>query len=416
MSDTNPDPKTSIQVIERMMRLLDALAAHSDPVSLKELAIRTELHPSTAHRILNDMVMCRLVDRSDPGTYRLGMRLLELGNLVKARLSVRDAALTPMRELHRQTGQTVNLSVRQGDEIVYIERAYSERSGMQVVRAIGGRAPLHLTSVGKLFLAADESTRVRAYATRTGLSGHTQNSITDLTKLERELSHVRQQACARDNEELELGVRCIAAGIYDDTGKLVAGLSLSAPADRLQDSWLGQLSQTALMISEVARLSAASTARPFAQSPRVTRAPLLPRRNKKASHSRGFFSTAGPETGRSNTYASGARAARVRAGNARLIAAVIQPRAQTRGVRETRVLARRIEQHHDHRTAVNGRLHHEALARFVDETGLLQTDVPRRVAHQRIGAVVRELSACRCTPHSCDRSRTGGSPDTGTPR
>ncbi|MEW6340330.1 MAG: IclR family transcriptional regulator [Pseudomonadota bacterium] len=249
MSDTNPDPKTSIQVIERMMRLLDALAAHSDPVSLKELALRTELHPSTAHRILNDMVTCRLVDRSDPGTYRLGMRLLELGNLVKARLSVRDAALTPMRELHRLTGQTVNLSVRQGDEIVYIERAYSERSGMQVVRAIGGRAPLHLTSVGKLFLAADESTRVRAYATRTGLSGHTQNSITDLAKLERELSHVRQQSCARDNEELELGVRCIAAGIYDDTGKLVAGLSLSAPADRLQDSWLGQLSKTALVIS-----------------------------------------------------------------------------------------------------------------------------------------------------------------------
>jgi IclR family KDG regulon transcriptional repressor len=63
------------------------------------------------------------------------------------------------------------------------------------------------------------------------------------------LSHVRQQSSARDNEELELGVRCIAAGIYDDTGKLVAGLSLSAPADRLQDSWLGQLSKTALVIS-----------------------------------------------------------------------------------------------------------------------------------------------------------------------
>jgi IclR family transcriptional regulator, KDG regulon repressor len=249
MSNTNPDPKTSIQVIERMMRLLDALAEHRDPVSLKELALRTELHPSTAHRILNDMVTCRLVDRSDPGAYQLGMRLLELGNLVKARLSVRDAALAPMRELHRLTGQTVNLSVRQGDEIVYIERAYSERSGMQVVRAIGGRAPLHLTSTGKLFLAADEAARVRAYAMRTGLSGHTQNSITDLSKLERELAIVRQQACARDNEELELGVRCIAAGIYDDSGALVAGLSLSAPADRLQDAWLSQLSQTALTIS-----------------------------------------------------------------------------------------------------------------------------------------------------------------------
>ncbi|WP_176328202.1 helix-turn-helix domain-containing protein, partial [Burkholderia vietnamiensis] len=99
MSTPTPDPKTSIQVIERMMRLLDALADHTDPVSLKELAQSTELHPSTAHRILNDMVTCRLVDRSDPGTYRLGMRLLELGNLVKARLSVRDAALMPMREL-----------------------------------------------------------------------------------------------------------------------------------------------------------------------------------------------------------------------------------------------------------------------------------------------------------------------------
>jgi IclR family transcriptional regulator, KDG regulon repressor len=249
MNEATPESKTSIQVIERMMRLLDTLAAHSDPVSLKELARDTALHPSTAHRILNDMVTCRLVDRSDPGTYRLGMRLLELGNLVKARLSVRDAALSPMRELHRLTGQTVNLSVRQGDEIVYIERAYSERSGMQVVRAIGGRAPLHLTSVGKLFLANDEAIRVRAYATRTGLAGHTQNSITDLTKLERELIHVRQHMCARDNEELELGVRCIAAGIYDDSSKLVAGLSLSAPADRLQDAWLAHLSETALQIS-----------------------------------------------------------------------------------------------------------------------------------------------------------------------
>jgi DNA-binding IclR family transcriptional regulator len=82
------------------------------------------------------------------------MRLLELGNLVKARLDVRDTALPPMRELHKLTHQPVNLSMRQGDEIVYIERTYSERSGMQVVRAVGGRAPLHLTSVGKLFLAA----------------------------------------------------------------------------------------------------------------------------------------------------------------------------------------------------------------------------------------------------------------------
>jgi len=120
---------------------------------------------------------------------------------------------------------------------------------MQVVRAIGGRAPLHLTSVGKLFLASDDPNRVRAYATRTGLAGHTRNSITQLPALERELSRVRQYGIARDNEELELGVRCIAAGIYDDQGKLLAGLSISAPADRLEEEWLPKLQAAADEIS-----------------------------------------------------------------------------------------------------------------------------------------------------------------------
>jgi len=243
------DSTPTIQVIERMFLLLDLLAAHQDPVSLKHISEQTGLHPSTAHRILNDLAIGRFVDRPQAGSYRLGMRLLELGNLVKARLDVRDAAVAPMRELHKMTHQPVNLSMRQGDEIVYIERSYSERSGMQVVRAIGGRAPLHLTSVGKLFLAHDDPARVRAYATRTGLTGHTRNSITDITRLERELATVRATGCARDDEELELGVRCMASGIFDDQGKLLAGLSVSAPADRLEESWLERVKFTAAQIS-----------------------------------------------------------------------------------------------------------------------------------------------------------------------
>ena len=239
----------TIQVLERAFALLDLLASHQDPVSLKDISDRTGLHPSTAHRILNDLAIGRFVDRPQAGSYRLGMRLLELGNLVKARLDVRDAALGPMRELHKLTHQPVNLSMRQGDEIVYIERTYSERSGMQVVRAIGGRAPLHLTSVGKLFLAHEDPHRVRAYATRTGLTGHTRNRITEITRLERELSNVRALGIARDDEELELGVRCMAAGIFDDQGKLVAGLSVSAPADRLEETWLDKVKSTAAQIS-----------------------------------------------------------------------------------------------------------------------------------------------------------------------
>lgn len=245
-----PLPATPrIQVIERMMTLMDVLASQEEAISLKEISAKTGLHPSTAHRILNDLVLGRFVDHPQAGSYRLGMRLLELGNLVKNRLNVRDAALEPMRELHRLIQQPVNLSIRQGDEIIYVERAYSERSGMQVIRAIGGRAPLHLTSVGKLFLAADDAQKVRTYALRTGLSGHTRNSLTQLPALERELAKVRRDSFASDNEELELGVRCMAAGILDDQGKLVAGLSISAPAGRLEESWLPKLKATAHEIS-----------------------------------------------------------------------------------------------------------------------------------------------------------------------
>ena len=225
-SDTSAQTTPTVQVIGRMFTLLEILAGREEAVSLKEISEKSGLHPSTAHRILNDLATGRFVERPAAGSYRLGMRLLELGNLVKARLSVRDAAL-----------------------IVYVERAYSERSGMQVVRAIGGHAPLHLTSVGKLFLAFDDPQRLRSYATRTGLPGHTRNSITQLATLERELSKARQYGIARDNEELELGVRCMAAGIYDDQNKLIAGLSISAPADRLDENWLPKLQATAHEIS-----------------------------------------------------------------------------------------------------------------------------------------------------------------------
>ncbi len=251
MKKTDPamPVKTSVQIIERMFTLIDVISSREEAISLKEISEKTGLHPSTTHRILNDLATGRFVDRPESGSYRLGMRLLELGNLVKGRLNVRDAALVPMRELHKLIQQPVNLSLRQGDEIIYVERAYSERSGMQVVRAIGGRAPLHLTSTGKLFLAADDPQRVRTYATRTGLPGQTRNSITQLLLLERELAKARQYGIARDNEELELGVRCIAAGVYDDQSKLVAGLSISAPADRLEEEWLPKLQSTANSIS-----------------------------------------------------------------------------------------------------------------------------------------------------------------------
>ena len=243
------EAKSSIQVIERMMSLLAALARHAAPVNLKQLSGETKLHPSTAHRILSVMVDNRLVDRIEPGTYRLGIRLLELGSLVKSRISVRQEALPHMQALHQALGETVNLSVRHDDEVVYIERTAGSSSMMRVVQIIGTRAPLHLTAVGKIFLAEDGADRCLEYARRTGLPRFTENTLTDSEQLVREIDRIRRQGYSFDNEEAEKGVSCIGAGIYNDENRLVAGLSVSAPSDRLDRAWAAQVQRTAQSIS-----------------------------------------------------------------------------------------------------------------------------------------------------------------------
>ncbi|MBM3366985.1 MAG: IclR family transcriptional regulator [Betaproteobacteria bacterium] len=235
------DPlKSPIQVIDRMMKLLEVLAQHPEPIGLKQISQLTGLHPSTAHRILASLGADRIVDRVEPGAYRLGMRLLELGNLVKSRINVREMALPVMRELHAQTGETVNLSVRHDDEIVYVERTSSGRSAMRVVHVVGARAPLHITAAGKLFLLEDGFPRLREYARRTGLKPHTKETLSTLPQLERDLERIQRQGWATDAEEAEVGVRCVAAAVRDDAGQLVAALSISSPADRMKPQW-GQL-------------------------------------------------------------------------------------------------------------------------------------------------------------------------------
>ncbi len=261
---TRREAKSPIQVIERMLKLLEVLAEHPEPLGLKQAAQHAGLHPSTAHRILSAMASDRMVDRVEPGSYRLGMRLLELGNLVKSRINVREMALPVMRELHAQTGETVNLSVRHDDEIVYVERTSSGRSAMRVVHVIGARAPLHITAAGKLFLLEEGYARLRDYARRTGLRAYTRNTVASLPALERELERIQRQGWATDAEEAEVGVRCVAAAVRDDGGHLVAALSISSPADRMKPQWGPLIKEAAERISrgighrrEAARIGAA---------------------------------------------------------------------------------------------------------------------------------------------------------------
>ncbi|GAB6050063.1 IclR family transcriptional regulator [Hydrogenophilus islandicus] len=240
---------SGIQVIDRLVRLLETLAKAKSPLPLRELAAQVALPPSTVHRILNAVVPSGLVERLEGGQYQLGLRLLELGAKVKERLTVRDVALPFLRQLHEATGESVNLGVRDGDEIVYIERASGGKSAVRVVHIVGSRAPLHTTATGKWFLAEMSAAERAAYCARTGLAPQTPRSLTTREALEKELAELTAQGVAFDLEEQEIGVRCIAAPIRDESGALVAGLSLSTPAERFDPAKAPLVQATAAAIS-----------------------------------------------------------------------------------------------------------------------------------------------------------------------
>ncbi len=233
----NPKGTASIQVIERMARLLDALAAYPDSASLKFLSADTGLHPSTAHRILASLAEQGFVERTEAGDYRLGRKLARLGCRVNARLDVRREAQEVMERLRDRIGETVNLTVREGDEVVYVERAIANRM-MRVEQVIGSRAPLHVTAVGKMMLAEEGEEAIAAYAERTGLPAFTEHTLTDPEALVTEARAAAERGYALDDEEAELGVGCIGALVRDAGGNVVAGLSVSAPIERRRAEWI----------------------------------------------------------------------------------------------------------------------------------------------------------------------------------
>lgn len=241
-------PISSIQVIDRVAQLLDAIAGHDSPASLKALAGETSLHPSTAFRILASLVEHGLVERTEGGHYRLGIKLLQLGSRVQGRLDLRREARPIMEWLRDQIGETVNLIMREGDQVIYVERAAPSRM-MRVEQIIGGHAALHVTAVGKLFLAVSGAEACLDYAQRTGLQACTPYSITDPSKLWWNVKNALKLGYALDDQEAELGVGCIGVPIYDSSGGMIAGLSVSAPFERRQLDWVEVIKQAGLQLS-----------------------------------------------------------------------------------------------------------------------------------------------------------------------
>lgn len=245
---SKPIPTSSIQVIDRLTALMDAIAAQPAPASLKILAAETGLHTSTAFRILAALQTHGLVDRNDSGNYRLGPKLMRYGEQARVETDIRQLAQPVMARLRDQVGETVNLTVREGDQVVYIERALPNRM-MRVEQVIGSRAPLHVTAVGKLMLGEGGEDECRSYAARTGLPAYTKNTITDAHRLINETCQAVADGLAHDHEEAELGVACIGVLIHDASGHAVAGLSISAPRERHQAHWIELLKEAGQKLS-----------------------------------------------------------------------------------------------------------------------------------------------------------------------
>lgn len=235
-----PESSGSIQVIERLARLLDAIALHNNDASLKVLSAETGLHPSTAFRILASLSEQGFVERTDKGNYQLGAKLMQLGSRVSASVDIRKVALPIMEKLRDELGETVNLTVREEDEMVYIERSVAKRM-IKVEQVIGSRAPLHVTAVGKLMLGELGEAACRSYAKRSKLPAYTNNTFSKLAPLMQECNAAIKRGYALDNEEAELGVGCIGTLVRDASGQVVAGLSVSAPIERRRDEWISRI-------------------------------------------------------------------------------------------------------------------------------------------------------------------------------
>ena len=239
---------SAIQVIDRAAALLDAIARYQDPVSLKILSAETGLHASTTHRILGSLIQNRFVEKDAGGRYRLGIRLLQLGVRLHSNIDLRSVALPAMESLRDKLGESVNLTVQEGDVVVYIEKATPNRM-MHVQQLVGSRAPLHVTAVGKLMLGAAGTDAIRGYAERTNLPAYTRNTITTLPRLIDECQQAVDRGYALDDEEAEIDVGCIGVLLHDGTGTVAAGLSVSAPIERRRMAWVDDVIEAGKHIS-----------------------------------------------------------------------------------------------------------------------------------------------------------------------
>ncbi len=242
-----------IQSIERAVAILNAFSAEEPELGVTDLAERLALHKSTVHRFLVNLEAAGLVERNrHTSRYRLGLRIFELGGLVLQQMNLWDEALPFLEGLVRDSGETGHLAVLDGGEAVYIEKVEARRA-LRIPSAIGRGYPAHATSLGKILLAHLSTEAREAIIAERGLARCTSRTIIDAERLAEELTRIRSQGFAVDEEEYEEGLRCVGAPIFSHTGQVVAAIGIGGPVTRVTPARVDDLAQ--LVMSAAVSLS-----------------------------------------------------------------------------------------------------------------------------------------------------------------
>jgi DNA-binding IclR family transcriptional regulator len=230
-------PKNVVQSLERAGLILEVLSQHSQGLSLRDLSQKVNLTKGTAHRLLASLAYLDFI-RQDPLNkhYLLSFKLVELGNRLLSQIDYRIEARPFLVELAESTRETAHMVILDQFEVLYIDKveAVGNTTGLRMASMLGSRIPAHCCAVGKVLLAYLPEDRLEEFVPASGLTKRTENTITDLAKLKEHLQLVRRRGYAVDNEENEIGIRCVGAPVRNQRGEVIAAISLSVPSSRMR--------------------------------------------------------------------------------------------------------------------------------------------------------------------------------------
>jgi IclR family acetate operon transcriptional repressor len=241
-SDLDPEPREGgVQSVDRALQIIETLAEDDEGYRLSDLAVRTGLSTSTAHRLLTALEKRRFVqfDRTQ-SKWHVGAQSFAVGATFTRRRNVVAQAVPYLRKLRDQTRETANLAVVDDEAIIVLTRVES-REIMRSLTKVGGRVAMVASGVGKAVLATYPDADVNAIIRHHGMPRLTEKSIVRPGDLFRELATIRRQGYAVDDEEACIGLRCIAAVVYNDCSEPLAAISVSGMTSRLTDDRLADL-------------------------------------------------------------------------------------------------------------------------------------------------------------------------------